>query len=147
MNRRDLMKWSALGLAMQAMPSHASSRAAPAAAAAAQRSMLPWRHTDESLRLVVTRQPAAGDAVLYVHGATFPAALSIAWKMEGVSWMDQLQTTGMDAWAFDFAGYGGSDRPQAFDRDAMSAPPFGQCAVAAEQIAAVLRHIREHRPG
>lgn len=145
MNRRDLMKWSALGLAIQAMPSHAASRAAPAVAT--QHSMLPWRHADEPLRLAVTRQPAAGDAVLYVHGATFPAALSIAWKMDGVSWMDQLQAAGMDAWAFDFAGYGGSDRPQVFDRDAMSAPPFGACAVAAEQVAAVLRHIRSERPG
>lgn len=145
MNRRDLMKWSGLGLALQTMPSRASSRAAPAAAT--QRLMLPWRHAGETLRLAVTRQPAAGNAVLYVHGATFPAALSIAWKMEGVSWMDQLQTAGMDAWAFDFAGYGDSDRPQVFERDALSEPPFGQCAVAAEQIAAVLRYIGEQRPG
>lgn len=145
MNRRDLMKWSALGLAVQALPLRASSPAAQVAET--QRVLLPWRHADESLRLAVTRQPAAGDAVLYVHGATFPAALSIAWKMDGVSWMDQLQAAGLDAWAFDFAGYGGSDRPRAFDHDAMATPPFGQCAVAASQIAAVLQHIRRERAG
>lgn len=145
MNRRDLMKWSALGLAVQALPLRASSPAAQATGT--QRVLLPWRHADESLRLAVTRQPAAGDAVLYVHGATFPAALSIAWKMDGVSWMDQLQAAGLDAWAFDFAGYGGSDRPRAFDHDAMATPPFGQCAVAASQIAAVLQHIRRERAG
>jgi pimeloyl-ACP methyl ester carboxylesterase len=109
--------------------------------------LLPWRHRNESLRLAVTRQPAAGDAVLYVHGATFPAALSVAWKMGGVSWMDQLQTAGLDAWAFDFTGYGGSDRPQVFDQSAMATAPFGQCMVAAEQIVAVLQHIRRERPG
>lgn len=144
MKRRELMKWSALGLALQALPSHSSPSGAPAGI---QRVLLPWRHAGESLRLAVTRQPAAGDAVLYVHGATFPAALSVAWRMEGISWMDQLQTAGLDAWAFDLAGYGGSDRPRAFDQDAMAAPPFGQCMAAAEQIAAVLRHIRSQRPG
>jgi pimeloyl-ACP methyl ester carboxylesterase len=145
MNRRDVMKWSALGLTAQALPSH--SFASDTQAAGPRRVSLPWRHAGESLRLAVTRQPAAGDAVLYVHGATFPAALSVAWKMDGVSWMDQLQAAGLDAWAFDFAGYGGSDRPRLFEQNAMAAAPFGQCVAAAEQIVAVLQHIRRERPG
>jgi len=145
MNRRDAMKWSALGLAAQALPSY--SFASATQAAEPQRVRLPWRHAGESLDLAVTRRPAAGDAVLYVHGATFPAALAVAWKMEGISWMDQLQAAGLDAWAFDFAGYGGSDRPRVFERNAMAAAPFGQCMAAAEQIVAVLQHIRRERPG
>ncbi|MGH8031594.1 MAG: hypothetical protein ACREO8_04330 [Luteimonas sp.] len=64
MNRRDAMKWSALGLAAQALPAHAASRAA---SAAAQRLLLPWRHADETLRLAVTRQPGVGDAVSFLR--------------------------------------------------------------------------------
>ena len=145
MNRRDVMKWSAFGLTAQVLPWH--SIASDAQAAESQRLLLPWRHAGESLRLQVIRQPAAGDAVLYVHGATFPAALSVAWKMDGVSWMDQLQIAGLDAWALDLAGYGGSDRPRVFEQNAMAAAPFGQCMAAAEQIVAVLQHIRRERPG
>src|SRR3569833_1891465 len=60
--------------------------------------------------LLVRRQPSAGLPVLYVHGATFPSALSVAYRFNGRSWMDDWSTRGFDAWAFDFAGYGGSDR-------------------------------------
>lgn len=141
MNRRDALKLSALTLAAPAWPGIASGSAPPA-----RHTLLPWRDGEETLRLAVTRQPGGGDAVLYVHGATFPAALSVGWRMQGVSWMDQLQRAGLDAWAFDFAGYGGSDRPRAFDGDAMAAPPYGRHAAASRQIGAVLRHIRSVRP-
>lgn len=144
MNRRDALKLSALALAAPALPGIA----AAADAGPAQHALLPWHDGDETLRLALTRQPGDGDgdAVLYVHGATFPAALSVGWKMQGVSWMDHLQRAGLDAWAFDFAGYGGSDRPRVFDGDAMAAPPYGRHAAAARQIGAVLRHIRNARP-
>ena len=48
--------------------------------------------------------------VLYVHGATFPSALSIAHRFDGYSWRDALCAEGFDVWGFDFLGYGGSDR-------------------------------------
>ena len=60
--------------------------------------------------LLVRRQQSAGLPVLYVHGATFPSALSVAYRFNGRSWMDDWNARGFDAWAFDFAGYGGSDR-------------------------------------
>lgn len=148
MNRRDLLKYATLALAAPALPAIAAPTSpGRAATIPVQHGLLPWRDGDETLRLALTRQPAAGDVVLYVHGATFPAALSVGWKMEGVSWMDMLQDAGMDAWAFDFAGYGGSDRPRAFDNDAMAAPPYGTCEPAARQLGAVLQHIRRERPG
>ncbi|MEZ0470955.1 alpha/beta hydrolase [Luteimonas salinilitoris] len=137
------MKLSALGLASQVLP--AASASQQRRAAATQR-RLPWSHDGETLQLAITRQPARGPAVLWVHGATFPSALSAGWRMDGVSWLDQLQATGLDAWAFDFAGYGGSDRPAVFGREAGSAPPYGQCQAAASQIAAVLQAIRHERP-
>ena len=142
MDRRTLMRLSALGLAAHALPATAAqARRAPAA-----RERLAWMHEGETLQLAVVRQPAPGPAVLWVHGATFPSALSAGWRMAGVSWLDQLQDAGMDAWAFDFAGYGDSDRPAVFDRTADSAPPFGRWRAAAEQVATVLRAIRRERP-
>jgi pimeloyl-ACP methyl ester carboxylesterase len=125
----------------------AAARASKAASSAsADHRKVPWQLEGETLRLAVTRQLADGPAVLYVHGATFPAALSVGWRMRGVSWMDQLQSGGMDAWAFDFAGYGGSDRPRAFELDAKDTPPFGAFRDAARQVIAVLEAIQRERP-
>lgn len=107
---------------------------------------LPCRIGNETLDLAVYRQPAAGDSVLYVHGATFPSALSVAWRIGGRSWLDHLQSAGIDAWAFDFAGYGASQRPAAFTEPADAHPPFGRSVDAATQIEAVLAHIRQQRP-
>src|SRR5215470_7547202 len=45
-------------------------------------------------------------AVLYVHGATFPSALSIAHRFDGRSWRDALCAAGFDVWGFDFHGFG-----------------------------------------
>src|SRR4051812_17543944 len=46
--------------------------------------------------------------VLYVHGATFPSALSIAHRFDGRSWRDELCAAGFHVWGFDFHGYGHS---------------------------------------
>ena len=57
--------------------------------------------------------------VIYVHGATFGADLSIFHRFDGRSWADELNEIGMAVWGFDFAGYGGSDRyPVGGDRPA-----------------------------
>lgn len=53
----------------------------------------------------------AGD-VLYVHGATFGADLSIYRRFDGRSWADALNDIGAAVWGFDFAGYGRSERYQ-----------------------------------
>jgi pimeloyl-ACP methyl ester carboxylesterase len=62
------------------------------------------------LTLAVVRRVTRGRPVLYVHGATFPAALSVGYRFGGRSWMDDLEARGFDVWAFDFAGYGRSQR-------------------------------------
>src|SRR5438105_9990273 len=49
-------------------------------------------------------------AVLYLHGATFPSALSIAHRFDGHSWRDMLCDAGFDVWGLDFHGFGKSDR-------------------------------------
>jgi pimeloyl-ACP methyl ester carboxylesterase len=78
--------------------------------------------------------------VLYVHGATFPSALSVAYRFHGRSWMDDLAARGLDVWAFDFAGYGSSDRPRAMNSD-KTGPPIGRAPEAARQLARVVNYI------
>jgi pimeloyl-ACP methyl ester carboxylesterase len=53
--------------------------------------------------------PASGD-VIYVHGGTFGADLSIFYRFDGRSWADAINDIGLAIWGFDFLGYGGSDR-------------------------------------
>jgi pimeloyl-ACP methyl ester carboxylesterase len=87
----------------------------------------------QPLQLFLRRLPPLRETgnppVLYVHGATFPSALSVAHRIDGRSWRDALSSAGFDAWAFDFLGFGGSDRyPE------MSEPPDAQAPLGiAEQ--------------
>ena len=52
---------------------------------------------------------AAGE-VVYVHGGTFGADLSIFYRFDGRSWADALNDIGFAVWGFDFPGYGRSER-------------------------------------
>lgn len=81
--------------------------------------------------------------VLYVHGATFPSALSVAYRFDGRSWRDHLAAAGASVWAFDFLGYGESDRYPAMATGAADAAPLCRAAEAQEQIAAVARFAAE----
>jgi pimeloyl-ACP methyl ester carboxylesterase len=101
----------------------------------------------DAATLLVRRWPGAGDPVLYVHGATFPSALSVGYRFGGRSWADHLHASGFDVWAFDFPGFGGSTRPAAMAAAATAAPPIGRAADAARQIGAVVERIRQARGG
>ena len=79
--------------------------------------------------------------VLYVHGATFSSALSIAYCIEGRSWEDALASNGFHVWSFDFLGFGFSDRYAAMSESAEFHAPLGGAIAAAEQIEAVVRFI------
>jgi pimeloyl-ACP methyl ester carboxylesterase len=92
--------------------------------------------------LLLRRWPGRGTPVLYVHGFTFPSALSVGYRFDGHSWADHLHERGFDVWAFDLLGYGGSSRPAEMDAPAAENPPFGRAAEAAVQMAAVVDHIR-----
>jgi pimeloyl-ACP methyl ester carboxylesterase len=95
--------------------------------------------SDERLFLFVRRQPRTGNSpVLYVHGATFPSALSVGFDFGGGSWLDDWNARGFDAWAFDFAGFGESGRWAAMREPADRRAPLGRAPEAAEQVAAVL---------
>jgi pimeloyl-ACP methyl ester carboxylesterase len=91
--------------------------------------------------LLVRRWAGAGDPVLYIHGATFPSALSIGYRFEGRSWADHLHAQGFDVWGFDFAGFGGSPPYRQMREPANLNGPLGRTRDAIPQIAAVVEHI------
>jgi pimeloyl-ACP methyl ester carboxylesterase len=89
-------------------------------------------------------------AVLYVHGATFPSALSIAHRFDGKdfdgqSWRDALTAAGFDVWGLDFYGFGHSDRYPEMSRPATEHPPLCIAEDAARQLAAAARFILGHQ--
>ncbi len=96
------------------------------------------------LRYLPPADTAATRIVLYVHGGTFPSALSVAHRFDGRSWRDALCEAGLHVWGLDFLGFGESDRyPQM--REAPGAhPPLGNAAVASAQVAAAARFILAH---
>jgi pimeloyl-ACP methyl ester carboxylesterase len=79
--------------------------------------------------------------VLYVHGGTFPSALSIAHRFDGRSWRDELVEAGFHVYGLDFHGFGGSDPYPEMDEPAERHPPLGQADVASEQIERAARFI------
>jgi pimeloyl-ACP methyl ester carboxylesterase len=84
-------------------------------------------------------------AVLYVHGATFPSALSIAHRFDGKSWRDNLNEAGFDVWGLDFYGFGHSDRYPEMDQPAVHNAPLCVAEDAAEQVEAACRFILGHQ--
>ena len=95
------------------------------------------------LRFLRSATPLANGrrAVLYVHGATFPSALSIAYRFDGRSWRDALCDAGFDVWGLDFYGFGHSDRYAEMDAAANSNPPLCLADDAATQVAVAVRFI------
>lgn len=87
---------------------------------------------------------ASRGAVLYVHGATFPSALSIAYRFGGQSWRDALCAAGFDVWGFDLYGFGCSDRYPQMNLDADKNEPLCVAVDAAAQIETVARFILSH---
>src|ERR1700678_1283617 len=81
--------------------------------------------------------------VLYVHGATFPSALSIAHRFDGHSWCDELTAGGYHVWGLDFLGFGGSDRYREMSHSPERRPALGRAEVSSRQIDTAIRFIIE----
>src|SRR5256884_1778959 len=82
--------------------------------------------------------------VVIIHGSTLPSGTSAAFRINGVSWMDDLAARGFDVWALDFLGYGSSDRYSEMNEQAAGAP-LGRSADAARQISAAVDFITQHQ--
>jgi pimeloyl-ACP methyl ester carboxylesterase len=83
--------------------------------------------------------------VLYVHGATFPSALSIAHRFDGRSWRDELVACGFHSWALDFHGFGRfSDPYPEMDEPAENNSPLGRAQDASRQLERAVHFICAH---
>jgi pimeloyl-ACP methyl ester carboxylesterase len=85
--------------------------------------------------------------VVYVHGGTFPSALSIAHRFDGWSWRDALCAAGFHVWALDFHGFGRLSDPypeMALPADHL--PPLGRAEEASLQLEQAVRFIRARHP-
>jgi pimeloyl-ACP methyl ester carboxylesterase len=83
-------------------------------------------------------------AVLYIHGGTFPSALSIAHRFDGRSWRDTLCDSGFDVWGLDFLGFGASDRYPEMAEPAEQHDVLGSAETASRQVEAAVRWICAH---
>jgi len=122
---------------------------APAAAAAPPPERVFLLRDAGKPALSVHHEPGPGPSVLYVHGSTFPAALSMNYRIDGKSWADDLHARGFDVWSFDFPGYGGSDHPASMQVASVPRSKVpGRARDAAHQIERVVRYIRTetHHP-
>ena len=90
------------------------------------------------------RASAPHKVVLYVHGGTFPSALSIAHRFEGRSWRDELCARGFDVWGLDFLGFGGSDAYAEMAEPAERNGVLGSADVAGRQMELAVRWICRH---
>ena len=81
--------------------------------------------------------------VLYVHGGSFPSALSIAHRFDGRSWRDELADAGFHVWGLDFHGFGGSDPYPEMAEPAERNPVLGRAEGASRQIERAVRFIRD----
>lgn len=82
--------------------------------------------------------------VLYVHGGTFPSALSIAHRFDGRSWRDELCAAGFHVWGFDFHGFGVlSDRYPEMEAPAEASAPLCAAEDGSRQLERVVRFICE----
>lgn len=83
---------------------------------------------------------AAGRAVLFVHGATYPGAM---FDVPGTSWLAQAAAEGYAAYALDVRGYGGSTRPAVMAGPPERGAPFARAEAAIADIADCIATIRE----
>lgn len=81
-------------------------------------------------------------SLLLVHGATFPSVSLFDVDVGGLSFMDALAQAGVDTWALDVRGYGGSTRPEPMDQEPGNSAPLSRAIDAADDIASALAHIR-----
>lgn len=82
-----------------------------------------------------------GPVVLYVHGATFSSALSVAHRFGGNAWRDDLNRAGFHVWALDFPGFGESDSYPEMEQPANHDPPLGRATDVCPRLEQAVRFI------
>ena len=81
--------------------------------------------------------------VLFIHGATVSAGMSVGYRINDYSWMDDIALSGRSAWALDFIGYGRSDRYSEMVSGNGNAP-LGTAEEIVSDIDKAVDYIRKH---
>jgi pimeloyl-ACP methyl ester carboxylesterase len=89
-------------------------------------------------------QTDTSKVALYVHGATFQSALSIAHRFDGRSWRDELADAGFHVWGLDFLGFGASDPYPEMTVPAEGNQALGRAEAASRQIERAVHFICDH---
>lgn len=104
------------------------------------------RGTLSAWRLCPPETSSPAPVVVYVCGATFASEQAVGFRFDGRSWADELTAAGYEVWAFDFIGYGRSDRYPEMDATPQG-PPLGRAPAAADQLKRVIHFLKDHRGG
>src|SRR5262245_27411789 len=96
------------------------------------------------LRHLPPRNAVRDRVVLYLHGGTFPSALSIAHRFDAHSWRDALNDAGFHVWGLDFQGFGLSDPYPDMAQPAEGSAPLGRADTASRQAETAVRFIANH---
>jgi pimeloyl-ACP methyl ester carboxylesterase len=104
--------------------------------------------SDPSLKLYVRNKHAEGmtsfspdKALLFIHGATYPAETSFDLPIDGVSMMDLFAQNGFDVYLVDVRSYGRSTRPPEMDQPAEANKPIATSEEAGADLGAAVDYI------
>ncbi len=81
--------------------------------------------------------------VLFLHGSSFPSALSFGFEMDGISWMSHLAAKGFDVYALDFLGYGHSSRYPEMQSNDQTGTPLGKAQSASQDVDRAINYIKK----
>jgi len=142
---RALLAAALLPLLMHAAAARADEAACAAGTVSAE-AMIPSDTAGISLYVRHRRSACAtgrpARALLYVHGATYPAETVFDLPLGGQSWMEYMAARGWDVWLVDLRGYGRSTRPPEMDQPAADNGPIVTTEVAIRDVAAAVEHVR-----
>jgi pimeloyl-ACP methyl ester carboxylesterase len=89
---------------------------------------------------------AGTEAVLFIHGLSFPTMLAAGFEFHGKdSWLHFMAARGFLACGMDFLGFGASSRPAVMHADPTGVAPMGKAADAAGQISVSVDYLLKKR--
>lgn len=94
-------------------------------------------HAGERIRVYrrgLPGDPSGRPVVLMAHGSTYSSGPTFDLPIEGASMMDILATAGIEVWALDIVGYGGSSRPAAMDGTVEDGEPVSRTMEAVSNV-------------
>lgn len=93
------------------------------------------------LRRRAARQNAERPLLLMVHGSTYSVASTFDLPVQSFSMMDVLALAGIEVWALDITGYGGSSRPPSMERNPETGAPVSRTLEAIRDVEAAVTYL------